>query len=164
MPNPSTNVPSSEHGGSRPRYTPRGTASMDVGVPQIGRQSLFSSRLYSRWLADFKLVECALALPIETRQAEWLRDYRDFLLVALGHGETVARTAWCQASIRRFLYRLRNSHEDDMADFIRNCPIRGVHLAEHGKVANVLRLFRSMPHARSLTEGLGFMIVPPSPP
>lgn len=133
--------------------------SFGVLVPDFDRQNLFYSTLYSRWLADLKLVECALVLPVEIRQAEWLHDYRDFLLVAPGHGETLARTLRSQASVRRFLCRIRTSHDHDIDDFIRKHPITGIRETDGGKVVNVLSLFRSIPRARSLTEGLGFSIV-----
>lgn len=134
-------------------------ASLAVVVPESPNHNRFYATFYSRWLADLKLVELALALPLERQQVDWLRDYRDLLMVALHHGDAMAHTGWCQASVRRFLCRIRESHDQGISDFIRDNPIAGLHAAELVKVANVLRLFRSIPPARSLAEGLGLRVV-----
>ena len=135
------------------------SASLAVMVPETPEQNQFYATFYSRWLADLKLIELALALPFERRQVDWLRDYRDFLMVALHRSDTMVHTGWCQTSVRRFLCRIRGSHDQDIPDFIRDNPITGLSAAELVKVANVLRLFRSIPPARSLAEGLGLRIV-----
>ncbi|HEX3862837.1 MAG TPA: hypothetical protein VHY35_14200 [Stellaceae bacterium] len=135
------------------------TLSIENPVSDVQNGKLPYSGLYSRWLTDLQVVECAAVLPIAMPQSEWLRDYRELLLVALDRNATPTHDAWCRASVRRFLYRLSTRHDYDIVDFARDNPIAGIHSAEHGKVTNVLRLFKSLPSARCLAEALGVPVV-----
>jgi hypothetical protein len=135
-----------------------------VLVSGAARDNVFHSMFRSRWLADLKLIDAGLNLPLLQSQLQSLRDYRELLLTALGWDDDLKPTVCGRGVVRQFLVHIKDSHHRDIGDIVGQERMSRLDIDERSKFANVWALFRSVAPARSLTEALGFTIVMASLP